>query len=217
MSRKKKFVLYIALIALLLINTLPVSASPKYMPDGTLFDSEYYAALYPDVVAVFGTTDENILYQHYVNYGRAEGRSAYGDYGVLSITAADPDQGYKDSVLSLTNANRQANGLKPLSFSEPLCKAAQTRANEIAASFSHVRPDGSSCFDILPAYNVVFRTAGENIAAGQPTPEMAVDSWMNSPGHRENIMNTDFSHLGVGFVEAPGTQYRYYWVQLFTD
>ncbi|MCM1244027.1 MAG: CAP domain-containing protein [Roseburia sp.] len=119
-------------------------------------------------------------------------------------------------VLNLVNKERAKEGLKPLKLDTALCQAAKLRAEEITENFDHTRPDGSSCFTILKENNISYRAAGENIAAGQPTPEQVVEGWMNSPGHRENIMSKEFGKLGVGYVKADD-EYGHYWVQLFSD
>ena len=92
---------------------------------------------------------------------------------------------------------------------------AQARANEIVTLFDHSSPDGSSCFTVFGEYGVAYMAAGENIAAGQTTPESVMNSWMNSSGHRSNILGGNFGHIGVGYVQ--GGSYGHYWVQLFTN
>ena len=104
-----------------------------------------------------------------------------------------------EAVASLVNAARQDAGLSELELDADLCAAAQARAQEIAQSFSHTRPDGSSCFTILEEFGISYRAAGENIAMGQRTPEEVMDGWMNSSGHRANILNGTFTSIGVGY------------------
>lgn len=118
-----------------------------------------------------------------------------------------------EAVTSLVNAARQDAGLSELELDADLCAAAQVRAQEIAQSFSHTRPDGSSCFTILEEFGVSYRAAGENIAMGQRTPEEVMDGWMNSSGHRANILNGTFTSIGVGYyVDGAGAAH---WVQIF--
>ena len=112
------------------------------------------------------------------------------------------------------NLEREKVGLKPLKLSPHLTKYAAVRAEEITKKFSHTRPNGSSCFTVV---KIAYRRIGENIAAGQPSPEKVVESWMNSEGHRANILNPEFGKLGVGYFNAPETDYKHYWVQLFKD
>lgn len=118
-----------------------------------------------------------------------------------------------EAVASLVNAARRDAGLSELELDADLCTAAQARAQEIAQSFSHTRPDGSSCFMILEEFGVSYRAAGENIAMGQRTPEEVMDGWMNSSGHRANILNGTFTSIGVGYyVDGAGAAH---WVQIF--
>lgn len=119
-------------------------------------------------------------------------------------------------VLNLVNKERAKEGLSALKLDTSLCRVAKLRAEEITENFDHTRPDGSSCFTILKENNISYHAAGENIAAGQRTPEQVVKSWMDSPGHRENIMSKDFRKLGVGYMKADD-EYGHYWVQLFSD
>ena len=118
-----------------------------------------------------------------------------------------------EAVASLVNAARQDAGLSELELDADLCAAAQARAQGIAQSFSHTRPDGSSCFTILEEFGISYRAAGENIAMGQRTPEEVMDGWMNSSGHRTNILNGTFTSIGVGYyVDGAGAAH---WVQIF--
>lgn len=119
-----------------------------------------------------------------------------------------------NQVVSLINQERKAVGVQAVKADAQLQAAAGKRAQEIAENFDHTRPDGSSCFTILAEYNISYRTCGENIAYGQPNAESVMDSWMNSPGHRSNILNTSFGRVGVGLYQKSGTCY---WVQLFTN
>lgn len=117
------------------------------------------------------------------------------------------------SVLNLVNQNRLSAGLHSLKLDSSLCQAAQIRANEIVSSFSHTRPDGRKFSTVLTDNGIRFTAAGENIAWGQRSPEEVMSAWMNSDGHRANIMNQTYTKLGVGHVTVNGRQY---WVQLFS-
>jgi len=120
---------------------------------------------------------------------------------------------YLSQVVELMNADRAANGVGPIAMSADLNAAAAKRAEEIATYFSHTRPDGTSCFTVLDGMS--YTTAGENIAYGYSTPSAVETAWMNSDGHRANILNGSFGHVGIGYyVDASGTAY---WVQIFTN
>lgn len=125
------------------------------------------------------------------------------------------NQNYADEVLKLLNKERANVGLKPLTTTTILQNAAYKRSNEIVSTFAHTRPDGSSCFTVLGDYNISYTAAGENIAAGQKTPSEVMKAWMNSEGHRENILNGKFGKVGIGVYQ--GTDGKYYWTQLFTN
>ncbi|MBE5862630.1 MAG: sporulation protein [Lachnospiraceae bacterium] len=120
---------------------------------------------------------------------------------------------YEEQVVALVNAERAKEGLPALKVDETLQAAALARAKETVQLFSHTRPNGTSCFTILKEYGISYRYAGENIAYGQRSPEEVVNAWMNSEGHRANIMNKNFTTIGIGYYQtANGTKY---WSQLF--
>lgn len=121
---------------------------------------------------------------------------------------------YIQQVVNLVNAERAKEGLAPLTINTKVQAAAQVRAKECEQSFSHTRPNGTSFATALKEQNVSYRSAGENIAWGQRSPQEVVNAWMNSSGHRANIMNANFTTIGVGYYQnAKGTNY---WCQLFT-
>lgn len=120
---------------------------------------------------------------------------------------------YANAVLNLVNKYRKQNGLASVKLDSALSGAASTRAKEIISSFSHTRPNGSSCFTVLSENGISYNGAGENIAYGQSSPDEVMTAWMNSAGHRANILNASFTRLGVGVYESGGTLY---WAQLFT-
>lgn len=124
---------------------------------------------------------------------------------------------FAEQVLELVNQERTKEGLQALVLDDMVMKAANVRAKELIESFSHERPvTGASPFTALTEAGCTYGTAGENIAAGQRTPKQVVEAWMDSKGHRANILNADFRKLGVGYATANDI-YGHYWVQLFTD
>lgn len=131
-------------------------------------------------------------------------------------TPATPTENdYAAEVVRLVNIERAKEGLSALTMDERLCQAALIRAAEIGKYFSHTRPDGTSCFTVLKELGISYSYCGENIAGGQRTPAAVVEGWMNSPGHRANIMSANFSKIGVGYLPSGG--YGTSWVQLFTS
>ena len=133
---------------------------------------------------------------------------------VLGPGGSSASSDYVAEVVRLVNIERTSRGLPALTMDTKLNAAAAERAAETITRFAHERPDGSSCFTILQEYGISYRTAAENIAGGQGTPAAVVNSWMNSEGHRANILNSSLRKIGVGY--ARGGQYGTYWVQLFT-
>lgn len=121
---------------------------------------------------------------------------------------------YIQEIVTLVNAERAKEGLSPLTLNLQVSAAAQVRSSEIVSSFSHTRPDGSSFVTALQEQNISYRRAGENIAWGQKSPTEVMNSWMNSSGHRANIMNSHFTTIGVGYYSVNGANY---WCQLFTS
>lgn len=122
---------------------------------------------------------------------------------------------YAAEVLRLVNIERSKEGLSELTTNESLRNAANIRAIEIKKLFSHDRPDGTSCFTVLDEVGISYRAAGENIAYGQESPEEVVDGWMNSEGHRANILEEMFGKMGVGIhIDQDG---HIGWAQLFMD
>ena len=118
------------------------------------------------------------------------------------------------AVLAKVNAARAKNGLSALTLDANMNRAAAVRAAELAQSFSHTRPNGSRGLTALNEAGVSYRTAGENIASGQQSAQAVVSAWMNSSGHRANILSSLFGRMGVGQATIGR---RTYWVQLFAD
>lgn len=126
----------------------------------------------------------------------------------------ESESAFLQEVVRLVNEERAKEGLSALTVDENVQAAAMVRAAECEQSFSHTRPDGSSFTTALKEQNVTYRSAGENIAWGQRTPEEVMNAWMNSSGHRANIMNPNYTTIGAGYYEnANGIGY---WCQLFT-
>jgi uncharacterized YkwD family protein len=119
---------------------------------------------------------------------------------------------YEQKVVDLTNQQRVKNGLPGLKVDLALSKVAREKSRDMSTNgyFSHTSPTYGSPFDVMKKFGITYRYAGENIAMGQRTPEEVVNAWMNSEGHRKNILSPNFTHIGVGYV-AQGN----YWTQQF--
>ena len=134
--------------------------------------------------------------------------------GSSSVSAGIQNSSAASEVVRLTNSARGQNGYAALVEDGALSEAAAVRAREIARSFSHTRPSGASFSSALSESGVSYLRAGENIASGQKSASEVVNAWMNSPGHRANILNSSYSRIGSASVNIGGTLY---WVQLFAD
>lgn len=119
---------------------------------------------------------------------------------------------YESEVIRLVNEIRAENGLKTLTANWELSRVARYKSQDMVDNryFSHTSPVYGSPFQMIRAFGLSFRTAGENIAYGQRTPQAVVNAWMNSSGHRANILNASYTQIGVGYV-ANG----HYWTQMF--
>ena len=127
---------------------------------------------------------------------------------------ADKELTFAEQVVELVNQERTKAGLSAVTLDQNIASAALVRAKEIETSFSHTRPNGSKFSTALTEQGVTFKGAGENIAWGQKSPEAVIQAWMNSEGHRANILNKNFTKIGVGYYQnAAG---RNFWTQLFT-
>ncbi|MBQ7346391.1 MAG: SafA/ExsA family spore coat assembly protein [Clostridia bacterium] len=119
---------------------------------------------------------------------------------------------YEEEVVRLVNEIRVQNGLKPLTHDWELSRVARYKSQDMKDNgyFSHTSPVYGSPFQMIKNFGITFKSAGENIAKGYSTPQAVVNGWMNSSGHRANILNASFTHIGVGYV-AGGN----YWTQMF--
>ena len=119
---------------------------------------------------------------------------------------------YEKQVVELVNKERASKGLSPLTLNTELSRVARIKSEDMRDNgyFSHNSPTYGSPFDMMKSFGISYRTAGENIAMGQQSPEAVVTAWMNSDGHRANILNANFTQIGVGYA-ANGN----YWTQMF--
>jgi uncharacterized protein YkwD len=133
-------------------------------------------------------------------------------------TAAAPSGDVTDQVITLVNNERAKVGLGPLTKNESLTTSAQNYAQYMGDNnfFSHTAPNGSTFITRNTGAGYTnYRWIGENIAAGQTTPSSAMRDWMNSSGHKANILSTNAKEIGVGYAKVLGSQYTHYWVQEF--
>lgn len=132
---------------------------------------------------------------------------------VLYIPTLDNDVlAFEKEVVRLVNKQRAKHGLAALEHNWELSRVARYKSQDMKDNgyFSHTSPTYGSPFQMMKSFGISYRTAGENIARGQATPAAVVNAWMNSAGHRANILNASFTQIGVGYV-ASGR----YWTQMF--
>lgn len=132
---------------------------------------------------------------------------------ILTIPQLDSSvRSFEQEVIRLVNEQRVQNGLNPLTENWELSRVARYKSQDMVDNryFSHTSPTYGSPFQMIRAFGISFRRAGENIAYGQRTPQAVVNAWMNSSGHRANILNASYTQIGVGYV-ADGN----YWTQMF--
>ncbi|MBR5236726.1 MAG: SafA/ExsA family spore coat assembly protein [Clostridia bacterium] len=132
---------------------------------------------------------------------------------ILNIPKTDSTvTSYENEVIRLVNEVRAKNGLKALAVDWELSRVARYKSQDMKDNnyFSHTSPVYGSPFDMIKKFGISYRAAAENIAKGQRTPQAVVDAWMNSAGHRANILNASYTKIGVGYV-ADGN----YWTQMF--
>lgn len=133
----------------------------------------------------------------------------------ITIPSAAAEQSAEEQVVQLVNKERAKYGLKPLKSNWELSRTARYKSQDMINKnyFDHNSPTYGTPFDMMKSFGISYRTAGENIAAGQSTPQAAVTAWMNSEGHRKNILSSSFTEIGVGY--AKGGSYGHYWTQMF--
>lgn len=133
----------------------------------------------------------------------------------VTIPLLDNDtKNFEQQVVNLVNQQRSKNGLLPLTMNWQVSRVARYKSQDMCDRnyFSHQSPTYGSPFDMLKQFNINYSSAGENIAKGQKTPQAVMNSWMNSQGHRQNILNKNFTQIGVGYYNKNGTTY---WTQMF--
>lgn len=123
---------------------------------------------------------------------------------------------FQQQILSLVNVERSKAGLQPVTLNSKLNQAAQNHTNDMISKryFSHTSPSGSTMVMRVQAVGYTYSAIGENIAAGGSTASATMTQWMNSPGHKANILSPKFRELGVGYGPS-SDQYRHYWTQVF--
>jgi uncharacterized YkwD family protein/spore coat assembly protein SafA len=135
----------------------------------------------------------------------------------VTIPKINEVKSIEQQVIDLTNRERAKNGLAPLKADWQLSRVARYKSADMRDKryFSHTSPTYGSPFTMMKNFNISYQAAAENIAAGQTSAEEVVKAWMESPGHRKNILDARMTHIGVGY--AKGGSYRHYWTQMFIE
>ena len=188
---KKKFT-FIATLAALVVG---VFAGKTYMDAKSQLDKEY-SILTPEFEEMEGL----IISDSMIPLGPE-----------ATATEQHP---YIQQIVDLVNAERTKVGLAPLTLDIQLSSAAQIRAEEQYTLFSHSRPNGSSYRTVLDENGISYRGCGENVAYGFRNPQAVMQGWMGSEGHKANILQEKFTHIGIGYYVGPNGYH--YWSQLFS-
>ena len=187
------------LVALLAVNTAAASATHTVVKGDTMWK---IAVKYQVGLSELKSANSHIKNPALIYPGQ-----------IINIPSLDNGvTEYESEVVRLVNEIRVKNGLKPLTQDWQLSRVARYKSQDMKDNgyFSHISPTYGSPFQMMKSFGISYRSAGENIAKGYATPKAVVDGWMNSSGHRANILNSSFTHIGVGYV-AGGN----YWTQMF--
>ncbi|MGG4479747.1 CAP domain-containing protein [Paenibacillus illinoisensis] len=161
-----------------------------------------------DLLDLIQTPDENPVNQ--APAGNPENKEPTGQVQEGKKNTTDKTD-FEQQVLDLVNQERAKTGLSSLSRNEELSNVAKVKAQDMYNNsyFDHNSPTHGSPFDMMKEFGIKYNTAGENIAKGQTTPAQVMKEWMNSPGHKANILNNSYTHIGIAY-------YNNTWVQEFT-
>ena len=136
--------------------------------------------------------------------------SSSGENGTV-----DKRRTYEEKVIALVNQEREKAGLSPVTLDETMMTGARVRSQELQSLFSHTRPDGRDCFTVFADLGISSSYRGENVAyANLCKPEDVIAGWMSSEGHKQNILNSRFKRIGVGYYEYGDFCY---WAQIFSE
>lgn len=198
---KKLFalILSVAISAVMLVPSVSAAASHTVVPGDTMWK---IAVKYEMGLSEIRAANPQIANPNLIYPGQ-----------VLNIPQTDSHVlRYEQEVIRLVNEIRVQNGLKTLTYNWELSRVARYKSQDMKDNryFSHTSPVYGSPFQMMKNFGITYRSAGENIARGQTSPQAVVNAWMNSSGHRANILNASFTQIGVGYV-ADGN----YWTQMF--
>ena len=199
MKKLVVFILILAVLAATLITTASAAVSHKVVRGDTMWK---LAVKYEVGLSEIKSANPQIANPDLIYPGQ-----------ILNIPTTDSSiTSYEREVIRLVNQIRRENGLGELTYDWELCRVARIKSQDMKENgyFSHNSPTYGSPFQMIKSFGIRYKSAGENIAKGQPSPEAVVNAWMNSSGHRANILNSAFTHIGVGYASGGS-----YWTQMF--
>ncbi len=187
-------------------------ATTKYVQPTTETTTKYIEPTTETTTKQAQTTTETTTKETTTKYTEASTETTTS----ASSGSASSNSSVANQILSLVNSERAAAGLSALTLDSSLTNAAMLKAQDMADNnyFSHTSPTYGTPFQMLQTLGISYKSAGENIAKGQKSAEAVMTAWMNSEGHKANILSSSYGKLGVGYVNQNGTTY---WVQIFTD
>lgn len=172
-------------------------------------DSSKYYITYTDTSASYF---DNYYYSIAAYNNLSDGTQ---EISLYDIDGTAPKDGVLE-IFELMNEHRIANGSDPLIFNDTLWKLATMRSVEISESFSHTRPNGSSCYTAAKEFDITYFAAAENIAASfSLSQESTFEQWKESEGHNENMLSSSYEEVGIGFYYSNTGEYSTYWTQFF--
>ena len=199
MKKLVVFILILAVLAATLITTASAAVSHKVVRGDTMWK---LAVKYEVGLSEIKSANPKISNPDLIYPGQ-----------ILNIPTTDSlVTNYEREVIRLVNRERRERGLNELTYDWELCRVARIKSQDMKDNgyFSHTSPTYGSPFQMMKNFGIRYKSAGENIAKGQPSPEAVVNAWMNSSGHRANILNSSFTHIGVGYASGGS-----YWTQMF--
>jgi len=211
--KQKENIMRNKILALTLATILALSSNTAFAADMNAFNFNFYDLF-----------NNNINYTN-TDYNQAESstqkqpaeNSQTETKQTANSSTKSSNSSYEQRVVQLVNVEREKNGLNPLVLDSSISNVARAKSKDMADNnyFAHQSPTYGSAGDMLRNFGINWSAWGENIASGQNTPEQVVNAWMNSEGHKANILSTNFGKIGVGYVtDSNGTPY---WTQMFTN
>jgi len=193
------------------VLTQASSTATSWQERSSITTKEAQNGIPSDLLDLIRTPDGNPANQ--APAGNPENKEPTGSTGQVQEGKKDTTDksDFEQQVLDLVNQERAKTGLSSLSRSEELSNVAMVKAQDMYNNnyFDHNSPTHGSPFDMMKEFGITYNTAGENIAKGQTTPTQVMKEWMNSPGHKANILNNSYTHIGIAY-------YNNTWVQEFT-